>query len=479
MDTLQSDFLNISTGLLVCAAGLLAFVISLFRLKSRDFTLLNFGLFGFIFGLRRLVETSTMQTLVGVPFTIPYFHGLLTYVIVIPLSAFLVNIFGRGFYSSMVWVFRSTVVYAIAAVAYHLFRPGPLTDVAIYRPLVIVWAVVWIANVLLTRRQRDIELHILQAVFLTTLIFLVVDQLVSMGFISRQVDLQQPGFAVLFLGLGVVAVHHFFVNERKLHSIEQEIEIARRIQESNLPAGVNFPRGVDIAARYVPMSTVAGDFYDVQTNDETGVGIFIADVSGHGVGAALIGSMLKVGFASQASHIADPALVLTEINRILQGKIKDSFVTACSLYIDFKKGIVRYSIAGHPPPLLWRKSNLEVVRLASAGTILGPFPNFVYGNDEVPVGKGDRLVLYTDGVVETRNKAGEFYGDDRLEALVSGHSDDSPEVFADQIVEQVIKWSGRSGGRSLDDDLTLIVADVLGDSEPLPPSPSPVPVSAS
>ena len=261
--------------------------------------------------------------------------------------------------------------------------------------------------------------------------------------------------------MGVVAVRHFFANERKLQSIEQEIEIARRIQESNLPARVNFPRGVDIAAKYVPMSTVAGDFYDVQTNDAMGVGVIIADVSGHGVGAALIGSMLKVCFASQAANIADPALVLTQINRILQGKIKDSFVTACSLYIDFQKGIVRYSIAGHPPPLLRRKSDSEIIRFAGGGTILGPFPNFVYQNEQLPLGKGDRLILYTDGVVETKNKAGEFYGDNRLEALVKAQAGDSPEACANQIVGQVIKWSGRSGGGSLDDDLTLIVVDLV------------------
>ena len=202
MDNLQSDFFNIATGLLVCAAGMLAFVISLFRLKTKDFTLLNFGVFGFLFGLRRLVETSTMKALVGVPFTIPYFYGLLTYAIVIPLAAFLVNIFGRGSFSSMVWVFRSTVVYALVAVAFDLLGPGPLTAVAIYRPLVITWAAVWIANVLLTRRQRDVDVHILQAVFLTTLVFLLVDQLVSMGLIPKMVDLQQAGICGVVSWIG-------------------------------------------------------------------------------------------------------------------------------------------------------------------------------------------------------------------------------------------------------------------------------------
>ena len=461
MNTLQSDFLNISTGLLVCAAGLLASVISLFRLQKRDFTLLNFGLFALFYGLRRLVETQTMRTLVGFPFAFPYFHGLLTYALIIPLSAFLVNIFGRGFYNSMVWVFRSTIVYVVVAIAYDLLSAGPLGDVAIYRPLAVAWAIVWIANLLLSRKQRDTELRVLQVVFLTTLVFMAIDQLASMDILARSIQLDQPGFAVLFFGLGFVAVHRFFANERTLYSMEQEIELARRIQESNLPATITLPGGMDLAAKYVPMSTVAGDFYDVQTNDSTGVGILIADVCGHGIGAALIGSMLKVCYASQAPNISDPARVLSEINRILQGKMKDSFLTACSLFIDFKHEIIRYSIAGHPPPFLLKKSGGEMIGLTHAGILLGPFPDAVYENEEMHIAKGDRLVLYTDGLVEARSRAGEFYGDQRLEALIKAHAGSSPQFSADQIVDSVIKWSGKSGGRSLDDDLTLIIADVF------------------
>ena len=464
MTILESELFDISAGLLVCAAGVLAFAIAFSRLKNRDFTLLNFGLFAFSYGLRLLVESQTMRTIVGFPFTSPFFHGLLTFALVIPLSALVVDIFGRGWRGSMVWVFRSTIIYAVGALAYNLLRPGPLTDVAIYQPLVVLWGLVWIANVLPSRRTGDVEVRVLQAVFLTTFVFMLIDQLISIRIVSWTVRLERPGFAVEFLGLGFVAVHHFFASERKLQSIEQEIDIARRIQESNLPANITVPGGIDIAAEYVPMSTVAGDFYDIQTDQDNGVGILIADVSGHGIGAALIGSMLKVGFASQASHIADPAHVLTEINRILQGKMKDSFVTACSLFIDFRKKVIRYSIAGHPPPFLRTTSPFGIVRLTRAGTIMGPFPDAVYVNDEVPLGKGDRLVLFTDGLVETRSKSGEFYGDQRLEALLKAHSDDSPKSAAHHMLEGVVAWSG---GNSPDDDLTLIVADLLSE----PPTP--------
>ena len=92
---------------------------------------------------------------------------------------------------------------------------------------------------------------------------------------------------------------------------------------------------------------------------------------------------------------------------------------------------------------------------------MGPFPDVVYENDELPFEKGDRLILFTDGIVESQSKTGELFGEERLEGLVKALSDESPNASADRIVEQVISWSHRSAEQSLDDDLTLIVADML------------------
>jgi serine phosphatase RsbU (regulator of sigma subunit) len=262
--------------------------------------------------------------------------------------------------------------------------------------------------------------------------------------------------------MGYIAVRRFFSTEKKLLALEQELSIARRIQRSNLPDHLPSTENVGIAARYIPMSAVAGDFYDIHVDDKGGIGILIADVSGHGVGAALIGSMLKIAFASQREHLADPARVLGEINRILRGKIEESFVTACAVFIDKGKALLRYSNAGHPPPLVWTKSNGALSRLSDAGTMLGPFPNARYENTDLKFSDGDRLLLYTDGVCETRNKQGEFFGEDRIESFLKEHWSLSADVSVDRIIEQVFAWSGRSEGASLDDDLTLMIVDLLG-----------------
>ena len=259
-----------------------------------------------------------------------------------------------------------------------------------------------------------------------------------MNLFPWRVHLEQPVLVVLWcIGVGYIAVHLFFSNEAKLLAIEQEIDIARRIQQSNLPKTLHSPRGLDIAARYAPMSAVAGDFYDIQINGETGVGILIADVSGHGMGAALIGSMLKIA--------------------------------AFSLFIDVASGTIRYAGAGHPPPVVWSKSKKELSRLSDGGTVLGPFPDTVYQNSTLGLEKDDWLILYTDGIIETRNKAGELFGDKRLEEFIETHSSESADRTADDLMTHLSRWSGKSGESSLDDDLTLIVLR-LG-SEPVAPPP--------
>jgi len=461
METLRADFGNIAAGLFVTSIGSIAVVIALFRLRNKDFSLLNFGFFCLIYGVRWLAQSPTMKALVGFPFTIPYFEIFLTYIVGIPMSAFLVEVFGPGLFNSILWVYRSIIAYTVVVLGLDLLRlgisPGPL-----FNPFVVVlWCIVWAANLLFMKRRPEIELTALRTAFSILLISVAHDQIVNMRLLPWTVHFEHVSFLLFCIGLGFVAVHHFFSNERKLLTVEQEIAIARRIQYSNLPETFGSRGGVEIAARYVPMSTVAGDFYDIHYEKGKGVGILIADVSGHGVGAALIGSMLKIAYASQTDHLSDPAKVLTEINRILQGKIENSFVTACAVFIDTAKRRILYANAGHPPPLLLSASRNQKQRLSIGGTILGPFPDSSYDNGSLDYAKDDRLVLYTDGIIEAGSKTGELFGQDRMETFFEAHSSDSADRTSDQLLEHLRTWSGRLRESSYEDDLTLVVMDIV------------------
>src|SRR5271168_5241121 len=123
--------------------------------------------------------------------------------------------------------------------------------------------------------------------------------------------------------------------------------MARQIQLSILPSSTPKITGLDIVARYIPMTSVAGDFYDFIVVDESHVGILIADVSGHGLPAALIASMLQVALTAQLAHASEPGRVLAGLNRALCGKFRNHFVTAAYVFVDMEKNCISYAGAAH------------------------------------------------------------------------------------------------------------------------------------
>src|SRR5262249_55437842 len=150
--------------------------------------------------------------------------------------------------------------------------------------------------------------------------------------------------------------------------IQKELEVASSIQLSILPAA--FPESAQfrVAARYVPVRSVAGDFYDYIAVEDGQVGLLIADVSGHGVPAALIASMVKLAAASQRCVASDPSRLLAGMNTTLFGNTQNQFVTAAYVHLDSKARRMRYSAAGHPPMLLLR--NGRVTKVEENGLLL-------------------------------------------------------------------------------------------------------------
>jgi len=255
--------------------------------------------------------------------------------------------------------------------------------------------------------------------------------------------------------------HRIITKEESLFAIQKELEIAEQIQTSILPREVPCRAGIEIAARYLPMSAVAGDFYDFLTFERNHLGILIADVTGHGVPAALIASMLKVAFASQAAHADDPARVLAGLNKALCGKFEDHFVTAAYLYADLDANLLRYAGAGHPPLLFKNRSNGEARSIEQNGLFLGMFPEADYSSIEMRLQPGDRYVLYTDGLPESKNASGEEFGIPRCLKILNTHGTLSAGAMADRMLSEISSWCAADKGshRQQDDDMTLIVVD--------------------
>jgi phosphoserine phosphatase RsbU/P len=212
------------------------------------------------------------------------------------------------------------------------------------------------------------------------------------------------------------------------------------------------------------MSAVAGDFYDFLTLESNQLGILVADVTGHGVPAALIASMLKGAFAGQKAHAPHPELVLAGLNEALCGKFEEHFVTAAYLYAALDAKVVRYAGAGHPPLLLSNRSNGEVRSIEQNGLFLGMFPEAVYSSIEIPLQHGDLYMLYTDGLLESTSAKAEEFGLSRCRQFLASHSRLPPAELADALLSEIARWSSRSSGRLQQDDMTLIVIDCQGKS---------------
>lgn len=246
---------------------------------------------------------------------------------------------------------------------------------------------------------------------------------------------------------------------KQLSIMNSELEMARQVQLSILPSEIPRPNGLEIAARYLPMSSVAGDFYDFLVVDDKHVGILIADVSGHGLPSALIASMLQSALAGQSSHACDPSQVLAGLNRAINGKFERHFVTAAYLFLDMEKRVVNYANAGHPPMLLWQAKPGRVFECTENGLMLGPFADADYVTVTISLDEGDRIVLFTDGVMEATNSTGVQFGIEGVSKLLESKRELPLGRFADALLYALSSWSEAAIGPQQSDDITLLAVD--------------------
>jgi sigma-B regulation protein RsbU (phosphoserine phosphatase) len=195
------------------------------------------------------------------------------------------------------------------------------------------------------------------------------------------------------------------------------------------------------------------DFVDLGTSK---IGILVADVSGHGIPAALVGSMVKLAFTTQGEHAHDPARVLNALNRALCRQLKQGFVTAVYGVIDLERRVMTAANAGHPWPLIGR-SDGSIVEIQEHGLLLGLLPDASYVNTEIDLREGDLILLYTDGVTEAQNAKAEFFDVERVRQWLTSEHRDSAARLTEAALTDLIRWCGHS---SFHDDVTFVVARV-------------------
>ena len=243
----------------------------------------------------------------------------------------------------------------------------------------------------------------------------------------------------------------------RLLTLEQELRIARRIQGTLLPdAPPNVP-GLKIFARCFPHGEVGGDIYDFQTMEDGSLGILIADVTGHGIPAALVAAMVKIAFHVSIAQSAHPARLLESMNRVLLNQIENQFITAAYLHLDPKAGRARFARAGHVPMLHIGASNgsPKIDHVTPRGRVIGCFQDIALSEIEIKIQPGDRFVLLTDGFTELRDERGnEMQRDLLLKTLAA-----NPEAPGEQLLATVFEKAKRPDVHGLEDDAAIIIVD--------------------
>jgi serine phosphatase RsbU (regulator of sigma subunit) len=452
-------------GVVVLSIGLAG--LSLFfsmRRKTGDRSLVFFSLFSLLYGVRLIFKQSIVRSIL--PGSLNIWGNIdlvLESFIVIPLTLFFIETVQPHWRKLLRWVVAIQLAFGAARLFAGLYSFGG-GAMRIANDIIVVAYCILLASYpfsLRSGQRLPHEFKVVYAGFVAFGLFVVHSTLIDLGVIGGR-GLEPVGFLVFVCCLGYLAAFRAFSNEERLLSIEKELEIARQIQSSILPRGVPQIAGLEIAARYLPMTAVAGDFYDFIVVDDKRVGILVADVTGHGVPAALIASMLKVAFTAQSALAADPAQVLSGMNQSLCGKFETHFVTAAYLFVDAEKHLLRYAAAGHPPLLFgstYSDARSEFCEIESNGLLLGLSEHATYTALERSLRPGDRCILYTDGVLEAKNAAQQEFGSAGCLKFLGGQSNLATAPLLTAFVDALAKWSGTAHGHGHDDDITLIAVD--------------------
>ncbi|RRR65541.1 MAG: serine/threonine-protein phosphatase [Candidatus Viridilinea halotolerans] len=238
--------------------------------------------------------------------------------------------------------------------------------------------------------------------------------------------------------------------QRRSAEIEQELQLARDLQQGLLLEAAPRLRGWELTAVSLPARDLGGDLYDFLDLGAGIQGIMIGDVSGKGLSAALRMAVARTVFRHEARRADQPGPTLAEVNRGVLREIPQGMVTMLYLLLDTAHGVLRMANAGHIFPLFINGSVSEV---ELSGLPLGVDGDVDYEEASAILNPGDTVLLYTDGVLEAENSVGEIYTYERLAALIEANTQLKPRAIVSLLLRELRAWSGGIQG----DDITMVV----------------------
>ncbi len=243
--------------------------------------------------------------------------------------------------------------------------------------------------------------------------------------------------------------------------ITKELEQATKAQRFILPASLPENKKIKFSSLYRPMDQIGGDFYDVTEFDKGVYGVLVADVTGHGIPAALLTFMTSLAFKNSIQNINSTELAVSITNKKLLNKMpKGAFVTMFYAIYDSTSKILTYTQAGHPHGIIIRPTSKEIIPLTTKGGLVGVFPEnkITYGESKIRLQKGDKLLLYSDALIEARNKHNQMINSTHLTDFLIAYRESSISELLEMIYRFGLNFSGKS---SYQDDFTLLGFEVL------------------
>jgi len=239
---------------------------------------------------------------------------------------------------------------------------------------------------------------------------------------------------------------------KKRGRLETEMTIANNIQRSLLPSSPFKNSWCTVTGLAIPTSEVGGDYFDVIPLSDTQVGVIIADVSGHGVGAGIISAMTKSALHSEIIRNPEPSKVLSNLNRTLVSLTEDkTFVTCAYVLMNHRTSTALVATAGHPPVLFKKGKDSRVTEIRTPNLALGVKDGIAFKEKAIRFHPGDILFLHTDGITEAANKKGEQFGHDRLAGVLRDEKNGA-DICA-SVIDAAREFTGL---KEFEDDATAV-----------------------
>ena len=241
--------------------------------------------------------------------------------------------------------------------------------------------------------------------------------------------------------------------------IEQELRVARLIQQTLLPKEVPDLEGYKLAAYYQPAREVGGDFYDFLKLDDEHLGLVVGDVTDKGVPAAIVMATTRTMLRASAQRLDSPGEVLKRVNDVIVRDIPPNmFITCLYAILNLESGLLRYANAGHDLPYRRRRRRRSseaggAEELRATGMPLGLLPGMSYEEKEIVLGRGDSVLFYSDGLVEAHDPHRQMFGFPRLQGLVGAHRSDGP-AMVNFLLSELARFTGEEWEQ--EDDITLV-----------------------